>query len=168
MLWSFPGMIRSNTSITSVALTIKPVSSSASRSAAARKVSPNSTAPPGSDHSPCIGGRARFTSSTRPLSIMTAPTPTIGRSGYSRLLMGSKRSSVEKCSGLDVGKLPSVTAVFRDEAELRLPTDRRRRAVVLFQFHFHVDHGDASAILHGSLTHVEVEVHGIVAVEECH
>src|SRR5258708_18777595 len=99
---------------------------------------------------------------------MTAPTPTIGRSGYSRLLMGSKRSSVEKCSGLDVGKLPSVTAVFRDEAELRLPTDRRRGAVVLFQFHFHVDHGDASAILHGSLTHVEVEVHGIVAVEECH
>src|SRR5579859_5496189 len=86
--------MRSRTSSTSPALTMSPVSSRASRSAAPRSVSPSSTTPPGSDHSPSSGGLPRFTSKTRPWSTITAPTPTMGRSGYSRLLSGRAFSEV--------------------------------------------------------------------------
>ena len=59
------------------------VSSRTSRASAASSVSPTSTAPPGRLHSPLSGSWPRLTSSTRsPSSTITAPTATIGRSGY--------------------------------------------------------------------------------------
>src|SRR3546814_19725194 len=43
--------------------------------------------PPGRLHWPTRGGRARWTSSTSSPRQTTTPTPTFGRSGYSRLVM---------------------------------------------------------------------------------
>src|SRR5437667_4502859 len=77
---------RSNTPNNSSGSTVSPVSSSASRATPWRTVSPNSSTPPGIDHSPVSGSCPRFTSRTRALSIMTAPTPMKGRSGYSRFI----------------------------------------------------------------------------------
>src|SRR5512133_1972339 len=61
-----------------------PVSSITSRWAASNTVSPSFCNPPGRLHSPCRGGLARRINSTRPSRTTTAPTPTRGRSGYSR------------------------------------------------------------------------------------
>src|ERR1700686_2077188 len=76
--------MRSNTSISSITLTVSPVSSSSSRATPCSRVSPNSKLPPGIDHSPSSGSLPRRMSRARPWSIMTPPTPTMGRSGYSR------------------------------------------------------------------------------------
>src|SRR5436190_3414100 len=76
--------MRSRTVTTPPTSTSSPVSSRTSRAVAASSVSPVSTAPPGMLHSPLSGARPRRTSSTRSPSRMTAPTPTIGRGGYSR------------------------------------------------------------------------------------
>src|SRR3984893_15206338 len=76
--------MRSNTSISSSTRTCKPVSSSNSRATPSSRVSPNSSIPPGMAHSPRKGSLARRINSARPLSITTPPTPTSGRSGYSR------------------------------------------------------------------------------------
>src|SRR5712664_267555 len=64
--------------------TVRPVSSRSSRATPSSSVSPNSSVPPGIDHSPSNGSLPRLISSARPWSIITPPTPTIGRSGYSR------------------------------------------------------------------------------------
>ncbi len=68
----------------SSAATLTPVSSSTSRAAASATVSPSSWAPPGRLQWPWRGGRPRRTSSTRSPCQTTTPTPTTGRSGYSR------------------------------------------------------------------------------------
>src|SRR6266849_4487853 len=65
---------------------MRPVSSRASRIVASRSVSPHSSTPPGSDHSPRSGGWPRRINRTRLSRTMTAPTPTSGLSGYSRLM----------------------------------------------------------------------------------
>src|ERR1700734_1480306 len=78
------GKIRSNTSTSSPTRTVNPVSSRSSRSAPSRRVSPSSSIPPGIDHCPSSGGPPRLISRVRPPSITTPPTPTSGRSGYSR------------------------------------------------------------------------------------
>src|SRR5712664_1489462 len=64
--------------------TVRPVSSRSSLATPSSSVSPNSSVPPGIDHSPSNGSLPRLISSARPWSIITPPTPTIGRSGYSR------------------------------------------------------------------------------------
>src|SRR5579863_5939351 len=83
--------MRSKASTTSSGSTASPVSSSTSRRIASSSVSPSSTAPPGSDHSPFSGSCPRRISSTlgAPASsaTITAPTPAIGASGYSRLML---------------------------------------------------------------------------------
>ena len=58
-----------------------PVSSRTSRRTPSRSFSPSSSTPPGTDHSPLSGSVARRTSSTRPSSTITAPTPMMGCSG---------------------------------------------------------------------------------------
>src|SRR5438105_9137173 len=77
--------MRSNTSITGPTATDKPVSSSISRVSAASSVSPTSTMPPGRLQCPLSGSYFRLTSTIFPSSTITAPTPTIGRSGYWRV-----------------------------------------------------------------------------------
>jgi hypothetical protein len=52
--------------------------------------------PPGSDQIPCAGGLPRRAKSTRLPSHTTAPTPTIGRGGYSRSDLSSAISLLEK------------------------------------------------------------------------
>src|SRR5262245_42840555 len=64
--------------------TTRPVSSRTSRATACASVSPTSTEPPGRLHSPLSGSWARLTRTTRSSATITAPTPTIGRSGYRR------------------------------------------------------------------------------------
>src|SRR5258708_16059574 len=155
-------MMRSSTSTTSSAFTTKPVSSRASRSAAARRVSPSSTTPPGNDHFPASGGGARRTSSTRPSSIMTAPTPTIGRSGYSRFIWISGKEAAR----LHVSKLPAAFRAFRGKPELRVSALRRRRAVSPLQFHLHIHTGNAFAAFHGRFAHAEVHADGPVTLEK--
>src|SRR5438552_4532650 len=76
--------MRSSTSTIGPTSISRPVSSRTSRAIATSSVSPTSTAPPGRLHSPLSGSLPRHTSSTRPPSTTTAPTPTIGRSGYCR------------------------------------------------------------------------------------
>src|SRR5215510_2654538 len=78
-------MMRSNTSMTGPTSTRSPVSSSISRASAASNVSPISTIPPGRLHWPLSGSYFRLISTTLPSSTITAPTPTIGRSGYCRV-----------------------------------------------------------------------------------
>src|SRR5688572_24493355 len=70
----------SYTSTTSSTRTRRPVSSSASRAAAARAVSPGSILPPGKLHRPRFGSRARCTSSTRFPSRHTTAAPGTARS----------------------------------------------------------------------------------------
>src|SRR5713101_2906920 len=77
-------MMRSKTSIIAPTSTTRPVSSSTSRAHAVSSVSPSSTPPPGRFHSPFNGSWSRLTSTTRPSTSTTAPTPTTGRSGYPR------------------------------------------------------------------------------------
>src|SRR5438034_3487285 len=74
--------MRSRTSTTGPTSMSRHVSSRTSRTNAACSVSPISTAPPGRLHSPFDGSWPRFTSSTRSPSRITAPTATIGRSGW--------------------------------------------------------------------------------------
>src|SRR5258708_27297231 len=64
--------------------TVRPVSSRNSLATPSSSVSPSSNIPPGIDHSPSNGSLPGRISSARPWSIITPPTPTIGRSGYSR------------------------------------------------------------------------------------
>src|SRR4029453_11838060 len=64
----------------------RPVSSRSSRAAAAARVSPPSTRPPGRDQRPSWGGLPRSTSSGRPRrSRATSPTATTGRGGTSSM-----------------------------------------------------------------------------------
>src|SRR5512145_1226263 len=70
--------------------TSQPHSSRTSRRAASSVVSPSSTSPPGTLHLPAAGGPPRRTSSTRRPWKTTAPTPTRGWSGYSRLTPGAR------------------------------------------------------------------------------
>src|SRR5262245_61151062 len=78
-------MMRSNTSMTGPTSTCSPVSSSISRASAVSSVSPVSTVPPGRLHWPLSGSCFRLISTTLPSSTITAPTPTMGRSGYCRV-----------------------------------------------------------------------------------
>src|SRR5687767_3597758 len=55
-----------------------PVSSSSSRTTASASISPVSTRPPGTDHSPAAGPRPRRIRSRQSLSTATAPTQTSG------------------------------------------------------------------------------------------
>ena len=75
------------------ARTARPVSSRTSRSTACSGVSPASTRPPGSDHSPRCGSWPRRTSSSRPAaSCTTAPTHgTTGSESPSGVPAGSMR-----------------------------------------------------------------------------
>src|SRR3970282_1226842 len=68
-------MMRSKASTNSTTRTTSPVSSLSSRTTAASRVSPNSTAPPGSDHCPASGSLARCTRRTRGARVPTAPQP---------------------------------------------------------------------------------------------
>src|SRR6266545_5381273 len=77
-------MMRSNTSMTGPTTTTRPVSSTISRVSAVSSASPTSTVPPGRLQCPFNGSYRRRISTTFPASTITAPTPTIGRSGYSR------------------------------------------------------------------------------------
>src|SRR5947207_5662867 len=74
-------MIASKTSTTSRTITRSPVSSSASRAAACRAVSPGSIEPPGRLHSPCRGARPRRTSSTSSPRKVTTAAPATGLGG---------------------------------------------------------------------------------------
>src|SRR6267142_1594735 len=96
--------MRSRTSRTSPTSTTSPVSSRASRSVAARRVSPSSTSPPGIDQRPRSGARPRRTSSTRPPSTITAPTPTRGCSGYSRFIVKNQKQNQNLKHGGNGGK----------------------------------------------------------------
>src|SRR3954467_1205171 len=58
-----------------------PVSSASSRTTASASVSPPSTRPPGTDHSPAAGPRPRRISSSWSSSTAMAPTQTSGRIG---------------------------------------------------------------------------------------
>src|SRR5258707_4845415 len=155
-------MMQFSASTTACSFTTKPVSSRASRSAAERSVSPSSTMPPGSDHFPASGGWARRTSRTRPSSMMTAPTPTIGRSGYSRFIV----ISGEEVAWLHVSKLPAASRALSGKAELRVSALRRRRAVSQLQFHLHVYRGNAFAVFHRGFAHVEIHADGTIAIEK--
>ena len=73
--------IGSKTPSTGPTVTSMPHSSRTSRRTASSAVSPTSISPPGSDQVPCAGGWPRRSSSTRPPSHTTAPTPTSGRAG---------------------------------------------------------------------------------------
>src|SRR5204862_439760 len=81
---------RSTTPATSATVIASPHSSATSRTTASRVVSPRWTRPPGRLHLPRAGGRPRLTSSTRSPWRTTAPTPTRGWSGYSRLTQGRR------------------------------------------------------------------------------
>src|SRR5262249_30495502 len=134
------------------ASTTSPVSSTASRSAAARKVSPSSTAPPGIDHSPCRGGAPRRTSKTRPPSVrstISAPTPTIGRSGYSRgdrltsIRLGTLQFRIlglhrEKTPRINVDELPSAGGILRNHTEPRLLVQRQDIGIARVRFHLDI------------------------------
>src|SRR5207244_2016053 len=69
----------------------RPHSSATSRATASRVVSPRFTSPPGRLHLPAEGAWPRRTSSTRLSWRTTAPTPTRGCSGYSRLTRVGRR-----------------------------------------------------------------------------
>src|SRR3989338_4501465 len=83
----------------STARTARPHSSATSRTTASRVVSPTWTRPPGRLHFPAAGACPRRTSSTRSPSRTTAPTPTRGLSGYSRLTPGGARRGGEPRRG---------------------------------------------------------------------
>src|SRR5437870_2273988 len=63
--------------------------------------------PPGTDHSPSKGALPRLIKTTRPLSTMIAPTPTIGRSGYSRCMFGhnsrQSKTAEQECPAVATG-----------------------------------------------------------------
>src|SRR5690349_12483760 len=82
-------MMRSNTSMTGPTSTSRPVSSRISRATPACSVSPSPSVPPGMPQCPASGSNRRRISTTHPSCRITPPTPTIGRSGYSRLMIGA-------------------------------------------------------------------------------
>src|SRR5205823_6472335 len=113
------------------------------------RVSPNSKTPPGNDHSPLRGSVPRRTRTTRRSSRITAPTPTMGRSGYSRDMrtVGGQlkvRPELlgEEATIAEIHYSPAFASHFQFEAQLcAFALSRTTRRGNLFKFS--IDENDA-------------------------
>src|SRR3954468_12570796 len=154
--------MRSYTSSTSMGSTSRPVSSLASRTTPVRSVSPSSSTPPGMDHSPFSGSVARRTMSARPRSMMTAPTPISGRSGYSRFMMDGLRKQIP---GREVHDLPALRAALAGKTYLLVATHRRgafhRWRGLVFEIH----QRDAPSLFRHRLLHFVIDAKAAVVAE---